>query len=239
MAYGFNDDKSKRPINDIIEYKRMLTSADDLNDIIEPGIYYFSTNSVPNNSFFQNASIVEVYTDPTIGDLIQKMTRVASAGQMAIRGRYRSSGGRLWTAWKQLALKDEITSLNTQVTTNKNNIATLNTQVTGIRNNAVAYIDPNAESEQITRVTMGAGTERTFNLTKKGYYYIYFSRTSASGTLYGAVEYNNGIYLPLSRSGYNNDIEILIPLEPGTLRAINQSTIQAYFGIQYFKPASI
>lgn len=238
MAYGFNDDKSKFDLTGILKFQRLLTSADDLNNIVEPGIYVYNTNNAPNNSPYNNASIVEVTVEDINKDLIQRVTRVAARAS-SFRGRYRGSSGRQWTAWAEVALKENVDSINTQVTTNKNNIATLNTQVTGIRNNAVAYIDPNAESEQITRVTMNAGTERTFNLTKKGYYYIYFSRTSASGTLYGAVEYNNGIYLPLSRSGYNNDIEILIPLEPGRLRVINSSTIQAYFGIQYYKPAAI
>lgn len=240
MAYGFNDDKSKRNIDNIIEYKRKLTSGDNLNDITEAGIYSFNTNSVPVNSAYASACFLQVYVEVTGSTfmILQILTRTTGSGQ-AFRGRYFSGGEYKWTSWSKVATESEITSLNTQVTTNKNNISTLNTQVTGIRNNAVAYIDPNAESEQITRVTMNAGTERTFNLTKKGYYYIYFSRTSASGTLYGTVIYNNGIYLPLSRSGRNNDIEIFIPLEPGTLRVINESTIQAYFGIQYYKPAAI
>lgn len=245
MAYGFNDDKSKFDITGVLKFQRLLTSADDLNDISTPGIYVYATGNVPANSPFPNASVVEVLIDNTSNDLIQRATRVANKNT-AFRGRYRSGGQRVWTAWFEVALKEDITGLsnqlnavNSQVTTNKNNITNLTTKVNGIQSKGLAYIDPNAEPEQITRVTMNAGAERTFNLTKKGYYYIYFSRTSASGTLYGYVEYNNGIYLPLSRSGNNNDIEIFIPLEPGTLRVINQSTIQAYFGIQYIKPASI
>lgn len=74
--------------------KRVLTSADDLNTLYEPGIYSFATNNVPQNSPFSNGSIVEVIY-ATNARIIQRVTRYGVAGQSAERVLF----GTDWLAW--------------------------------------------------------------------------------------------------------------------------------------------
>ena len=76
--------------------RRKLTSDDDLNTIIEPGIYSFSTNNVPSNSPFSNGSIIEVIKIHDTSDrIIQRVTRYGKAGQSAERVLF----GTDWLAW--------------------------------------------------------------------------------------------------------------------------------------------
>ncbi|MCI8454152.1 MAG: hypothetical protein HFE84_06010 [Lachnospiraceae bacterium] len=77
-------------------YVRMLTSADDLDDLFTNGVYYYPTSSVPQNAPFQNAAIVEVFgsLSPSV-QKIQRVTRYGVSGQTAFRPRSDTR----WEAW--------------------------------------------------------------------------------------------------------------------------------------------
>lgn len=78
-------------------YKRKITSEEDLNDITEPGVYYYVTAGLPANAPFDNASIIEVIkTDATNNRIIQRGTRYGSAGATAFRILYSGT----WLSWR-------------------------------------------------------------------------------------------------------------------------------------------
>lgn len=240
MAYAFNDDKSKRPINSILEYKSKLTSADNLNDITEAGIYSFNTNSVPTNSPYSSACFLEVYIEATSNPfmLIQVITRTTGSGQ-AFRGRYFSGGEYKWTSWAKVATESEITSLNTQVTTNKNNISTLTTQVSGIRNKGLAYPDLTTTPEWILNdVNLTKESSRRLTITKKGYYHINLRRSTVSGTVNGWLLCNDW-GLPFLRTG-EDELSGFYPLNAGdVIEVSNQSAMTCWLSVQYFKQQTI
>lgn len=85
-------------------FKRVLTSDDDLNNITEPGIYRYSTSSVPKNCPYSNAGTVEVMYAGAISGTKQVVTRYAAAGESKFRMQYNNS----WMDWKRYATADEL-----------------------------------------------------------------------------------------------------------------------------------
>ena len=84
---------------------RRLTAEDDLNDITQNGIYYFSTEDLPSNSFYQNASIVEVFGSASnTTQKIQRITRYGTPGQSSFRGL--SAGD--WLDWETYTMQSDI-----------------------------------------------------------------------------------------------------------------------------------
>lgn len=84
-------------------FRRLLTSADDLNDIVEGGIYLYYTGDIPANCPYQNAGVVEVIqTNSTTGRLIQRVTRYGTSGYMAVR----SLDAGTWRDWAEFATTD-------------------------------------------------------------------------------------------------------------------------------------
>ena len=80
---------------------RLLTADDDCNDIIEDGVYWYSTSSVPANAPFANAAIIEVYgADNTTSQKIQRAARYGAGGYSATRALYGGS----WCEWYHYAL---------------------------------------------------------------------------------------------------------------------------------------
>lgn len=76
-------------------YVRVLTAQDDLNNLIQPGFYSLSTGNVPQNSYFQNDAIVEVFkTDSNRSRIMQRETRTGTT-QSATR--VMDSG--IWHGW--------------------------------------------------------------------------------------------------------------------------------------------
>ena len=245
MAYGFNDDKSKFDITGVLKFQRLLTSADDLNDISTPGIYVYATGNVPANSPFPNASVVEVLIDNTSNDLIQRATRVANKNT-AFRGRYRSGGQRVWTAWFEVALKEDITGLsnqlnavNSQVTTNKNNITNLTTKVNGIQSKGLAYPDFKSTPEWILNdVNLAKDSNRKVNITKKGYYHSNRRSLTVIGTVNGWLLCNDW-GLPFLRTG-EDELSGFYPLNAGDVIEVNnQSAMTCWLSVQYFKQQTI
>lgn len=83
-------------------YKRLLTSADNLNNIREDGVYVYSTSSVPVNAPFENAAVVMVFgADSTDTQKIQLAFRYGEAGC----GKFRPLlGGTGWLDWAEIAI---------------------------------------------------------------------------------------------------------------------------------------
>lgn len=90
-------------------YIRQLTAADDMNDIVQNGIYFYTTQSFPTNAPFQNASVVEVYgSNSQTTQKIQRVTRYGTSGNMAFRP---LSAGK-WLDWDFCAVKTDYTVYN-------------------------------------------------------------------------------------------------------------------------------
>ena len=95
-------------------YRRQLTSSDDLNNITTPGVYWYPTESVPNNAPFENAAVVEVfYAGSTTNRVIQRATRWAVRGQSKFRSLY---GGN-WINWEQYAINSDLTRVENTANT--------------------------------------------------------------------------------------------------------------------------
>ena len=119
MAYAFNDDKSKYDVTNVIQFKRRLTSTDNLDNITENGFYYYVTGNVPANAPYSNASIVEVLgSNSNTTQKIQRVTRYGLAGHTSLRA---LSDG-TWLDWSELAKATDITALQNGKT-NKRNIS--------------------------------------------------------------------------------------------------------------------
>lgn len=74
-------------------FKKILTSADDLDNIRENGFYYYMTDNRPNNAPFDSAGIVEVVA---VDDrIIQRVTRYGDAGYCKMRVYFLSK----WLKW--------------------------------------------------------------------------------------------------------------------------------------------
>lgn len=80
-------------------FVRILTSADDMDDIKDDGIYVYSTSSVPANAPFANAAVVMVFgADSTTTQKIQLGIRYGEGGHFKFRALYSSS----WHAWAEV-----------------------------------------------------------------------------------------------------------------------------------------
>ena len=77
--------------------KRLLTSADDLNNITDNGIYWYLTENVPSHAPYNNASVVEVFgSSSSSTQKMQRVTRYGVSGQSAFRPLIGSVG---WLDW--------------------------------------------------------------------------------------------------------------------------------------------
>lgn len=83
----------------IPSFKRLLTAEDDLNDIKESGVYFYSSTSVPANCPYSNAGIVEVVgTGHENTRKIQRVTRYGEAGYTTQRILDQNADWLEWTA---------------------------------------------------------------------------------------------------------------------------------------------
>ena len=77
--------------------QRRLTQEDNLNNVVEKGIYWYITGEVPLNAPFQNASLVEVIGSTSdVTQTIQRVTRYGLPGHCAFRPLLGSEG---WLNW--------------------------------------------------------------------------------------------------------------------------------------------
>ena len=91
----FNNDLTKK-------YGRMrqLTSSDNLDNITDNGIYWYPTESVPQNAPYQNAAVVEVIgSTSATGEKFQRVTRYGVPGKSSWRPLGGGSNG--WLAWAE------------------------------------------------------------------------------------------------------------------------------------------
>lgn len=85
-----------------VKYGRMrqLTSSDNLDNITDNGIYWYATESVPQNAPYQNASVVEVIgSSSATGEKFQRVTRYGVPGKSSWRPL--GGGGNGWLAWAE------------------------------------------------------------------------------------------------------------------------------------------
>ena len=81
----------------VMAFRRVLTSADDMNTIFEDGVYVYSTASRPANAPFENAAVILVFgADSTSTQKIQLAFRYGAVGQTAFRPLL---GGTGWLEW--------------------------------------------------------------------------------------------------------------------------------------------
>lgn len=86
-------------------FVRALDASDDLDKIIDAGIYYYNTASLPKNYPFSNAAIIEVITvDSTTNRIIQRATRWGAAGHSSFRGLLSGT----WQSWTEVATTNEL-----------------------------------------------------------------------------------------------------------------------------------
>lgn len=79
--------------------KRLLTSADDCNNITDDGIYWYSTANRPANAPFENAAVMLVFgNDSTTTQKIQLGFRYGMAGHGKFRPLYNT-----WQPWAEFA----------------------------------------------------------------------------------------------------------------------------------------
>ena len=79
---------------------RQLTSSDNLDNITDNGIYWYPTESVPQNAPYQNAAVVEVIGSPSAtGEKFQRVTRYGVPGKSSWRPLGGGSNG--WLAWAE------------------------------------------------------------------------------------------------------------------------------------------
>ena len=79
---------------------RKLTSSDNLDNITDNGIYWYGTESVPQNAPYQNASVVEVIgSSSATGEKFQRVTRYGVPGKSSWRPLGGGSNG--WLAWAE------------------------------------------------------------------------------------------------------------------------------------------
>ncbi len=105
-THSFSDLSDKPSLNGItlegetdvdgLMYRRVLTSADDFNNILEDGVYVYSTSSVPKNAPFANAAVVEVFgAKSNTTQKIQRAYRYGTTGYSAFRPLYAGN----WLEW--------------------------------------------------------------------------------------------------------------------------------------------
>lgn len=90
------DEISGKPEVNGLMFRRVLTSADDLDNIFEDGVYVYSTSSLPGNAPFANAAVVEVFgSTSTTSQKIQRAYRYGMNGYSAFRVLYSGE----WREW--------------------------------------------------------------------------------------------------------------------------------------------
>lgn len=100
----FNENMDKIDAN-FYGYKRLLTSADDLNSLVENGVYVYFTSGVPQNCPYTNAGVVEVLgSNSDTSQKIQRVTRYGKAGQTA----FRSLDDGAWMDWSYVAIESNV-----------------------------------------------------------------------------------------------------------------------------------
>ncbi len=96
-------------------FKRLLSAGEDLNNLVENGIYAWTTDdTVPTNAPTSLISIVEVFGSTSdTSQVIQRVTRYASSGHTWIRTLYAGA----WTEWtKHLMVSDIVDNLTSTST---------------------------------------------------------------------------------------------------------------------------
>lgn len=186
---------------------RQLTSSDNLDNITDNGIYWYPTESVPQNAPYQNAAVVEVIgSSSATGEKFQRVTRYGVPGKSSCRPLGGGSNG--WLEWTEsLTNVDyETQSITNQYGLNLNLIKFGNDNVKVIRlsgyiNKALTsgteyiiatHVDLKSKVDWYHNVFVsGKGSELTIylNIDKDGKVKITPKTAIASGTAINMMEY--------------------------------------------------
>lgn len=186
---------------------RKLTSSDNLDNITDNGIYWYGTESVPQNAPYQNAAVVEVIgSSSATGEKFQRVTRYGVPGKSSCRPLGGGSNG--WLEWTEsLTNVDyETQSITNQYGLNLNLIKFGNDNVKVIRlsgyiNKALTsgteyiiatHVDLKSKVDWYHNVFVsGKGSELTIylNIDKDGKVKITPKTAIASGTAINMMEY--------------------------------------------------
>ena len=87
-------------------FKRKLDNTDDMNNIVENGVYFYQTDSIPLNAPFNNAAVVMVFGNKsTTSQKIQQAFQYGESGKSKFRslyeGRAENDG---WQDWTEVAI---------------------------------------------------------------------------------------------------------------------------------------
>lgn len=86
-------------------FRRLLTSADDMDDIKGAGVYYYTTADPPANAPFPNAAIIEAIETGEISTrIIHRATRYGTAGQKRERVLYSD----VWSGWVDIFTSESV-----------------------------------------------------------------------------------------------------------------------------------
>lgn len=90
-----------------IGYRRTLTTADDLNEITDDGVYVYSTASIPANAPFANAAVILVF-----GARSDSTQKIQLAFRYGITGccKFRPLYGNQWLTWASVSAMMEDTN---------------------------------------------------------------------------------------------------------------------------------
>ena len=138
-------------------FRRRLYPTDDLNDVLEHGVYVYYTNEAPQNAPYPNPSIVEVIR-VNDGRIIQRVTRYAAKGQSS----FRAKNGDTWLAWERYAVGTDVDTLTS-------NVNTLNSAVQGINERVQYFVPADAALSVRPDGTTVSFTGGSYNLSKEKY----------------------------------------------------------------------
>lgn len=91
-------------VNSPFNYKRQITSYDNMDDIKEDGIYYFSSTSLPVNAPFTTAAVVLVFGDRS---LTTTKIQLAFCHGTVGRGKFRGLSQSGWRPWSDFGALSE------------------------------------------------------------------------------------------------------------------------------------
>lgn len=147
-------------------YVRKLTAADDMNNIVENGLYYYTTGDAPENAPYSSAAIVEVFgSNSNTTQKIQRATRYATPGYEC----FRSLSGNGWFEWVTLLTDTNLHSDTSATVIELVNVesATPNRNVY-IRKNGMCllhlFIRPSSDVESLTYLVNAGGVPKPVNM---------------------------------------------------------------------------
>lgn len=98
------DDKLDQ-VDFTFKYNHAIQAGTNLNDIVDNGVYIYTTSNCPENAPYSKASVIYNFgSNSNTTQKIQLGFRYGEPGKMSFRPLYQGE----WLDWKQIAIKDEL-----------------------------------------------------------------------------------------------------------------------------------